>query len=65
MSFPKEGIFVDLEKIEAIMQWSTSRNVTYLRCFMGLPGYYRRFIEGFSKIDHAKITTQVISSFHS
>ena len=47
-----EGISVDPEKIEAIMNWPTSRNVTYVKSFMGLAGYYRRFIKGFSKVSH-------------
>ena len=40
-----EGISVDLEKIEAILNWPTPRNVTDVIYFMGLVGYYRRFIE--------------------
>ena len=40
-----EGISVDLEKIEAIMNWPTPRNVIDVRPFMGLAGYYRKFIE--------------------
>ena len=35
----EEGISVDLEKIEAIMNWPTPRNVTDVRSFMGLAGY--------------------------
>ena len=49
----KEGIYVDPENIEAIMNWPTPINVTYGRPFMGLAGYYRRFIEGFSKVVHS------------
>ena len=48
-----EGIYVDPEKIEAIMNWPTPRNVTDVISFMGLVGYYRGFIEGFSKVTHS------------
>ena len=54
----KEGIYVDPEKIEAIMNWPTPRNVTDVRSFMELTGYYRRFIEGFSKVAHAITSLQ-------
>ena len=49
---------MDLEKIESIMNWPTPRNVTDVRSFMGLAGYYRRFIEGFSKVAHAITSLQ-------
>jgi len=48
----EEGILVDPEKIEAIREWSTSKNVREVRSFMGLAGYYIIFIEGLSKIAH-------------
>lgn len=44
----KDGIIVDLEKVRAIMERETPRNVDKMRYFMGLAGYYRRFIMNFS-----------------
>jgi hypothetical protein len=43
----KDGIVVDPEKIEAIREWSVPKNVMEFRSFMGLDGYYRRFITRF------------------
>ena len=54
----QKSISVDPEKIEAIMNFPTRRNVTNVRYFMGLAGYYRRFIEGFSKVAHAITSLQ-------
>jgi hypothetical protein len=48
----EEGITVDPEKIEAIKGWTTPKNVIEFRSFMGLDGYYIRFIAGFSRIAH-------------
>nr|GFA74433.1 putative reverse transcriptase domain-containing protein [Tanacetum cinerariifolium] len=45
-----EGIHVDPVKIEAIKDWELPKTPTEIRQFLGLAGYYRRFIEGFSKI---------------
>ena len=58
VTLSEEGILVDPENIEAIMNWLTPRNVTDVRSFMGLAGYYRRFIEGFSKVAHALTSLQ-------
>ena len=41
---------MDPKKIETIVSWKIPRNVTEVKSFLGLAGYYRRFIEGFSKI---------------
>lgn len=41
----KYGILVDLDKIKSIMEWPIPKNVTDIRSFMGMTGYYRRFIE--------------------
>ena len=46
----KDGISLDLSKVEAISQWSRSANPKEVRNFLGLAGYYQRFVEGFSKI---------------
>ncbi|GKE02648.1 putative reverse transcriptase domain-containing protein [Tanacetum coccineum] len=45
-----QGIHVDPAKIESIKDWESPKTPTKIRQFLGLAGYYRRFIEGFSKI---------------
>ena len=42
-----EGIRVDPVKIEATVNWKLPRNVTEVRSFLSLAGYYRRFVKGF------------------
>ena len=44
------NVFVDLEKVEAIMRWVRPKSVFEIRRFLGLAGYYRRFIEDFSRL---------------
>jgi hypothetical protein len=46
----EEGVVVDPDKIRSIMEWPTPKDVYDIRYFMGLAGYCRRFIKGFSKI---------------
>ncbi|KAJ9177033.1 hypothetical protein P3X46_012288, partial [Hevea brasiliensis] len=45
-----DGIRVDPKKIEAVMEWKPPRNTTEVRSFLGLAGYYRRFVKRFSLI---------------
>ena len=46
----RDGLAVDPTKIEAITNWQSPRNVPEIRSFLGLAGYYRRFVKDFSKI---------------
>ena len=45
-----EGIRVDPTKVEAMVSWKQPQNVTEVRSFLGLVGYYRWFIKGFFAI---------------
>jgi hypothetical protein len=52
------GISVDPSKVKSVLSWNTSQDVSDIRSFLGLARYYRRFIEGFSKI--AKPMTELL-----
>ncbi|GJV13013.1 putative reverse transcriptase domain-containing protein [Tanacetum coccineum] len=52
-----KSIHVDPAKIESIKYWASPKSATEIRQFLGLVGYYQRFIEGFSKI--AKLMTKL------
>jgi hypothetical protein len=49
---------MDPEKIKAILEWPVPKNAHEVRSFVGLVGYYQRFVEGFSKIAKPITTLQ-------
>ncbi len=53
-----EGVAVDPSKVSAVTEWESPKNAGEIRSFLGLAGYYRRFIENFSKI--AKPMTELL-----
>ena len=54
----KDGISVDPSKLQEIMDWKASTSVHEVQSFLGMAGYYRRFIPDFSKI--AKPMTRLL-----
>ena len=53
-----EGIRVDPSKISAIVNWNPPKNVSEVRSFLGLAGYYQKFVQGFSMI--ASLMTRLL-----
>nr|ABA98765.1 retrotransposon protein, putative, Ty3-gypsy subclass [Oryza sativa Japonica Group] len=53
-----QGVAVDPSNVESVTKWTPPKTVSQIRSFLGLAGYYRRFIENFSKI--ARPMTQLL-----
>ena len=58
----KEGISVDPTKVAAAVDWPRPTNINEVRSFLGMAGYYRRFVKDFSKI--ALPLTQLLQKDH-
>ena len=46
----ESGVSMDPEKVEAVMSWERPKSVFEIRSFLGLDGYYRRFIKDLSRL---------------
>ena len=44
------GVAIDPAKVQAVLEWQVLKNLTKIRSFLRLAGYYRKFIKGFASI---------------
>lgn len=71
----KEGFSTDQAKVQVVANWTQTSNLKQLRGFLGLAGYYRRFVQGFRKIarpltdmlkmDNFTWTDKLVSAFET
>jgi hypothetical protein len=52
----RDGLAVEPRKVAVILDWKAPEDVRGIKSFIGMAGYYRRFIEGFSKIARSMTT---------
>ena len=57
----KSGVLVDLNKTRALVEWPISTNLKSLKGFLGLTGYYRKFIVDYNTIASPPLTKSILS----
>src|SRR5207253_1240670 len=50
-----KGVAVDPSKVQEVLEWKSPTSVTEIRSFLGLAGYYRRFISGLLPPIHPRL----------
>ena len=56
----EEGVVVDPFKIGAMQNWLTPRNIKLLHGFLGLTGYYRKFVKNYGKINAPLVESRIL-----